>query len=293
MAIELPEVLRNAPGNVRAAELVVDGLSVFCFNKTSTEKFWEIGFPRQAQHDLKITIQRLDGNGNPVGRPALHDVHQDVKRFTIRLTNGSLEHYRLFPEGGPKTIGGFNRNNPNNDPHDLRWMVDLAGTEIRHGRFDGLKPRRDDRPRSIASIRHSLFCNLKPEATPASISPVRRNDPEGNGKFDLGRTNTLIVGVLLATANGHIQFEFDPALNTIGPLEYNANKRYRIEINNEDTRTAPVKIGNFVRGDLRLFYDELIEVNGELKDHWAIPNEEVSPDGDCHPTRFGGATLLP
>ena len=55
MAIELPAVLANAPG-MRAAELVVDGLSVFCFNQ-SGEKFWEVAFPRQAQHDLTITIQ--------------------------------------------------------------------------------------------------------------------------------------------------------------------------------------------------------------------------------------------
>ena len=56
-------------------------------------------------------------------------------------------------------------------------------------------------------------------------------------------------------------------------------------------------MGNFVRGDLRLFYDELIEVSGDQKDLWAIPTpdrHEVSPDGDCHPTILGGGrTLLP
>lgn len=291
MAIELPEVLKTAPG-MRAAELVVDGLSVFCFNKITAEPFWEVAFPRQGEHALTITIQELDGNGNDVGTATEHPINRGVERFTIRLTNGSLNHYNVFPEGGPKTTGTFNRNDPNNDPHDLRWMIDLAGNEIRHGAFQGLKPRHNGRPRSVASIRHSLFCNLKPEASPARISPLRRNDPEGNGKFDLGPTNTFIVGVLLGRDAGHIQFEFDPPLTTIDPREYDTNKRHRIEIKNEDTRDS-VKIGNFVRGDLRLFYDELIEVPGELKDLWAIPNREVSPDGDCHPTIFERATLGP
>lgn len=296
--IEIPDVIKppSVPGML-AAELVVDGLSVFCFNKTDPDaKFWEVCYPRQGRHDLHINIQELDGAGNKVRPERPHPVNPLVERFTISLTNGSLEHYEndRFPEGGPKTAGEFDRNNPDNDSHDLRWMIDLAGDEIEHGEFLALLPRDERHRRSIASIRHSLFCNLEPEAEPARISPLEDNDPDADGNFDLGPTNTFIVGVLLGSDSGHIQFEFDPPLTSIEELEYNENKRYRIEIKNHDTGN-PHQSGRFVRGDLRFFYEELIDVSGPEKDLWAIPDpsKEFSPDGDCHPTVFGGATLLP
>ena len=297
--IELPEVLTSAdvPG-MRAAELVIDGLSVFCFNKFDPkESFWEVAYPRHGAHTLSIKIQELDGDGNKVGDEQSHRVDRRVDQLIIRLTNGSLEHYQdgKFPEGGPKE-DGFRRDPAKDKANDLQWMLDLAGDEIRHGEFLRLKPRHESRPRTVAIIRHSLFCNLEPEDNPPRISP-RNAGPNGNGHFDLaGPTNTLIVGVLLGTDAGDIEFKFNPELTTIDPLEYNANKRYRIEIINEDTgHHSPVS--SFFKGDLELFYDELIEVSGTEKDLWAKPSpdkHEISPDGDCHPTILGGGrTLLP
>lgn len=289
--IELPDVLKNAPG-MRAAELVVDGLSVFCFNQIEAEKFWEVAYPRK-EHDLKIKIQELNGAGNPVGAPMTHAVHPDVETFTIRLTNGSLEHYepKHFPNGGPRAEV-FNRDPAVDDPHDLQWMIDLAGIHVGHGQVLELKPR-PGHPRALANIRHSLFCNLEPEQSPARISPQHDNHPGARGSFDLGPTNTFIVGVMLATEDGDIEFDFQPPLTMIGSLPYDENKRYRIEIKNEDN-LDPVTEDGFVRGDLRMFYDELIIVSGQKKDHWAKPDPlRFSPDGDCHPTLFSGATLGP
>jgi hypothetical protein len=121
------------------------------------------------------------------------------------------------------------------------------------------------------------------------------NHPDGEDHFDLGQTNTFIVGVMLGRDSGDIEFEFAPDVTKIDPHDYNADKRYRIEIINNDTNN-PNTVGNFVRGDLRLFYDELINVSGPEQDLWALPNthrKEVSPDGDCHSTILGGGTLLP
>jgi hypothetical protein len=290
MAFELPDVLASAPG-MRAAELIIDGLAVFCFNQTSAEPFWEVAYPRLVQHHLAITIQELDGDDNEVGEPI--PIDPGIERFTISLTNGSLQHYNLFPHGGP-WANGFHRNPSDDDPHDLQWMFDLAGDELQHGRFLGLKPRDESHPRSVASIRHSLFCNLKPERESVRISPRIHNDPNGSGNFDPGPSNTLIVGVLLATEPGDIQFEFHPGgLTTIDPLRYDENKRYRIEIKNEDEDTEQTMVGDFVRGDLRLFYDQLINVSGPEKDLWAITLPEVAPDGDCHTPRFSGPTFEP
>ena len=291
MKIELPEVLASVRG-LRAAEIVIDGLSVFCFNKTNREWFWEVAYPRQARHKLTIKIQELDGAGRKVRRPKTHHVDPHVEKFYISLENGSLEHYKQFPDGGPKDPN-FNRNGHKPDPHDLGWMIDLAGNEIGHGDFLGFKPRDENRRRSIANIRHSLFCNLEPEEKSVRISPRHDNNPDARGSFDLGRTNTFMVGVLLAASPGKILFEFHPGgLTAIDPLPHDQNQRYRIEIINDDTH-RPHRKGRFVRGDLRVFYDELINVSGPEKDLWAIPNVRVSPEGDCHPPTFSGATLEP
>lgn len=290
--IELPQVLKDAPG-MRAAELVIDGLAVFCFNIMTAEPFWEVVFPRQAQHDLKFLIQEFDVDGKPAGPEVPHDIDRRVERFTIRLSNGSVQHYNQFPKGGP-AADDFDRNSANNDPHDLQWMVDLAGDELQHGNFLGIKPRHPSRPRSLANIRHSLLCNLEPEETSARISPRIANDPNGRDHFDLGPTNTFIVGVLLASNDGDILFDFEPGgLSAIDPHPYSATKRYRISIINHDVGDPP-HVGGFARGDLGRTYDELIDVSGPEKDLWARPNPmRFSPDGDCHGTTLGVATLGP
>ena len=289
----LPPVLASAPG-LRAAELVIDGLSVCCFNRTSSEMFWEVAYPRQRQHELRITIQELDGADQPVGQPQPHDVDARVVSFNINLTNGSVAHYGQFPRGGP-AARNFDRNAPDNDPHDLGWIIDLAGSELRHGNFLGLKPRHPSRPISLARIRHSLFCTLEPEDEDVIISP-RPHDHTHPDSFVLGRNNTEIVGVLLATAPGEIRFESEPVgLLNISPLPYDQNRRYRIEIINTDTHSSP-HVPPYVKGDLHLFYDDVIDVDGDQKALWAKParpGKRFAPDGDCHTNGFGGSTLQP
>jgi hypothetical protein len=290
--MELPDVLTSAPG-VRAAELLIDGLSVFCFNQINEEKFWEVAYPRLAQHELKITIQELDGSGQPVGAQQVHAVDQGIKSFNISLTNGSLEHFTQFPLGGPRDPN-FNRNNPaapDDNPHDLGWMVDLAGPELRHGNAV-LLPGDLSRPISLARIRHSLFCNLKPEAEEVRISPIFQGHPNSTDSFSLPLNNTEIVGVLLGTAPGQIIFESDPmGALTIDPLPYSQAQRYEIEIRNEDMIT-PWHLSPFVRGDVFRFYHVVINVDGVEKDLWAHENHiHVDPDGDCHSTFISKPTL--
>ena len=135
--IELPDVLTSddVPG-MRAAELVIDGLSVFCFNKFDPkEPFWEVAYPRQGRHDLTIKIQELDGDGNKVGAERSHPIDRQVQQFNIHLTNGSLAHYQQdhFPEGGP-WADDFSRDLTKDDPTIssgcLIWRVMRLGTEI-------------------------------------------------------------------------------------------------------------------------------------------------------------------
>jgi hypothetical protein len=288
----LPEVLASAPG-LRAAILVIDGLSVCCFNKTGVDKFWEVAYPRQRQHDLRIAIWELDGADQPVGTDPIYDEELDegVVRLNISLTNGSAAHYSQFPAGGPLTPD-FERLAPDNDPHDLAWIVDLAGPELKHD-FGRLLPRNDRRsPVSLARIFHSLFCTLKPEDDPVVISPRHRNNPRHPDREIIGRNNTEFVGVLQGTQAGEIRLVSEPAGLLDLSLPHDQNKRFRIEIINTDTQLAQ-HVKPFVRGDLHLFYDDVIEVNGEQKELWAIPPKDgrFAPDGDCHTNGFGGATL--
>jgi hypothetical protein len=293
--IEMPPVLGSVPG-VRAAELVMDGLSVFCFNRTNTEPYWEIAYPRMQRHQLLITIQELDGSGEPVGEEESYEVDEAVKSFGISLSKGSLTHYEPnhFPLGGPADPS-FDRRVPTapvDNPHDLGWMVDLAGQELQHGNAV-LLPGHPSRPISLARIRHSLFCTLEPEKEEVRISPIDQSSPTSAGSYSLPLNNTQIVGVLLGTDSGEILFESDPlgSLN-IGPLPYSQNQRYRIEIKNNDMDSPPHQLP-FVRGDLFRFYGVVIQVDGEQKDLWAHSNNQVTPDGDCHPNRIGSPTLDP
>ena len=289
--LELPRVLDSARG-FRAAILVIDGLSVCCFHK-SREKFWEVAFPRQRRHELRLTIWELDGADRPVGTDPIFDREVDsrVVHLNISLRNGSVAHYSQFPEGGPLTRN-FERLAPNNDPHDLAWLIDVKGSELKH-EFVRLLPRNQERsPVSLARIFHSLFCTLKPEDHPVVISPRHRNNPRDPDRQIIGQNNTEFVGVLQATQAGEIRVvsERDGLLDI--HLPHDENKRYRIEIINTDIDSAQ-HAEPFVRGDLHLLYNDLIEVSGIQKELWAIPTRDgrFAPDGDCHPTIFSGATL--
>lgn len=289
--MELPAVLASVPG-MRAAELVIDGLTVLCFN-TSSENFWEVAYPRRARHTLFIKIEALDAAGVPIVPPLVEEeVNRNVRSFNISLSDGSVAHYAQFPRGGPRA-DDFDRSTPaNNDPNDLGWLIDLAGDELEHGNLLRLKPSHPSRPISLARIRHSLFCTLEPEADDVKIAPREADDPDAGTV--LGKTNAEIVGVLLGNGPGEIRFEFDPPGSFhLDPLQYDEKRRYRIEIINEDDQSH-VSMKGFVRGDLRLYYDDVIEVDGEPKDLWARParaDKRFAPDGDCHGTEFSGGTL--
>ncbi len=285
----LPPVLESA--GPRAAQLLIDGLSIFCFNKNG--RFWEVAYPRQTKHDLSITIQPLDNKGEPLGDIETFPVHRNIKSIDITLTDGSLPDPAQFPEGGPFDPK-FVRDAPDADPHDLQWMIDVAGPELQHGNFVQLKPRDPSRPITLMRIHDSLFCNLKPERAPAVISPRTANTPDDPNSFSLGRTNTEIVGVLLANGPGEIRFESDPPrLLDIDPREYSEDQRWEIKIINDDTIAQP-QHGDFLKGDLHLLYDAAIVVDGEEKDLWAEPTDplESATDGDCHGTLFGGGGTL-
>ena len=298
----LPSVLATRP-EMRAAELTIDGLSVLCFNTTGGEPVWEVAFPRNAEHALNIVIHELDANDNfvrEIGPPVEgFPVDPGVRAINIRLTTGSFDHFGDFPKGGPADPL-FNR--MTGKENDLGWMIDLAdaNNELQHG-FVKLMNSDPGRPVTLMSIHHSLLCTLEPEEEPARIAPRGADDPVGG--TEIGRTNREIVGVLLANGDGKIEFDFQPpGLTTIPSLDYSQGKRYRIMMINEDVDDQVVKPDRaanreFVRGDLRLFYDHVIQATTP-KDLWAPAKPGFTlthgeTHGDCHGVGFSGQTLRP
>jgi hypothetical protein len=283
-----PNFLSTVPG-LLAANLTIDGLAVFCFNRQWEHKFWEVAYLRHDKHTLGIDITEVDARGKTNRIFPTVMVPENLLTFEISLTSGSEAHYDTFPQGGPAS-GDFNRNAPDNDPHDIRWMIDLAGPEPRHGRLIRLKPRSDERVGvTLARFHHSLFFTGKPSEKSVRFSPRRNGDPDGPGNFDLGPTNEEILGVLLATEPGEIRFD---GLG-IDPLPYDENRRYEIEIVNMDNQLAEKK-HRFVKGDFHYFYD-VIEVDGDQQELWAFPRAtgRFTPDGDCNPEFVSLATLQP
>jgi len=265
--------------------LTIDGLALCCFN--SGAKYWEVAYIRGQRHALNMTIQEFDADDQPVGDISEFPVDEGVLSFGIRLSHGSEAHFQIHPRGGP-FAGDFNRHRGDNDPNDLGWMIDLAGPDPRHGSVTGLKPPgSSNRPSvTLARIRHSLLFTSEPDDNAVRLSPKSADDPSAPGSFELGRTNKEISGLLLATDPGEIIFESDPAGSlSIGPLPYDETHYYKIEIINMDEEPNEIKNG-YVKGDFDNFY-EVINVDGEQKDLWAIPRLSPrffsTPDGDCNP----------
>jgi hypothetical protein len=177
-----------------------------------------------------------------------------------------------------------------NDLNDLRWMIDVAGTEPGHGNVTRLKPRVSGRVGvTLANLRHTLLFTRKPTDLPVRLVPRCSSDPGTQG-VELGRTNEKIGGLMMAPAPGQIVFT---GIN-IQPLPFDAQTSYRINIVNEDRFNAEHWPG-LSKGDFHFLY-EVIEVDGQQKELWAavVHDEFVNaPDGDCNGTFISLDTLQP
>lgn len=286
----------SADTNILAAELTIDGLALCCFNQTvSNNKFWEVAYPRHRKHTLTIDIDRVVA-GQATNIVNKRPIPRDLESFNIRLTTGTQDIYTGFPHGGCRT-GSFNRKGTGNDPNDIRWMIDVNGTEPDHGTVT-LKRKGGGRVGvTLARLHHSLFFTVRPSEHPVRLIPKCSGDPAANGE-ELGRTNREMGALMKAPTDGRIIVE---GISGIPTLDFNATTSYKIEIINEDSFSAEHWPGH-VKGDFHLFYD-IIAVTGGQKELWAVPDEDekvapgadkkVAPDGDCNPSEFGGSTLQP
>jgi hypothetical protein len=286
----IPTCLSSAPGIV-AAELTIDGLALCCFNhQNRNDYFWEVASIRNQKHSLTITIVQMVAGGNDRVILNKAPVPQNLLSFDIRLDTGTNALYNNFQHGGCQP-GNFNRaSGPSggNDRNDLRWMIDFAGTEVGHGRVTRLKPRGGGRVDvTLATLHHSLLFTRKPSDHPVRLVPRCSSDPLNQG-VELGYTNEKICGLMMAPTPGNIVFT---GFNVPERLSFNAQTSYRIEIINEDEFHVEHWPG-LSKGDFHFFYD-IIEVDGQQKELWAVLPFRVAPDGDCNPTFINATTLQP
>ncbi|MET0623269.1 MAG: hypothetical protein ABW250_09840 [Pyrinomonadaceae bacterium] len=284
-----PNCLSTAPG-ILAADLTIDGLALCCFNQTiPSNKFWEVAYPRHRKHSLAITIDEV-----VIGRQrdrtivSNYPVPRNLESFNVRLDTGTNDIYQGFPHGGCRT-GNFNRTGAGNDPNDIRWMIDVAGSEPDHGTVT-LKPKGGGRVGvTLARLHHSLFFTRRPSAHPVKLTSRCGGDPADYEDF--GPTNREMGALMKAPTPGKIVFE-GINIHTSQPLDFDASKSYKIKIINEDKFSSEHWPGH-VKGDFHFLYD-IIAVTGAQKELWAVPDDEkVAPDGDCNPNGFGGSTLEP
>src|SRR5262245_5478143 len=96
------------------ASICIKGLALSCYNPDSS--LLEVGFLRHPQHILTIDIVKVEPEGPSVFRFSLDQNH----KIFIDAEGVIAPKEPLFMPGD------FDRQTPaNNDPEDLRWLVDI------------------------------------------------------------------------------------------------------------------------------------------------------------------------
>lgn len=101
----------------------LEGLMISCFN--TDQKRFESAILRKSDHDFSVRIVKYR-NGESVEDRVYTDLPLEGLRFDFESTSGNevdgISRYEP---------GGFTRSETGqNDPHDLRWLVDLEGEEF-------------------------------------------------------------------------------------------------------------------------------------------------------------------
>lgn len=263
----------------------VRGLGIVCFNPTRGR--CETAIIRHGSHQLSIDISRpgvIDGAGaDTTGFISLfHRPIFELDDVTIEISalGESTHHgYEIFQSGG------FDRVNGDNDPHDIRWIINLESDEM-HGpglvknetAAEATKP-----PITRLFISDALFYALMPEGRELSKTPYfMKTDPRND--------STSEFGYLAETMGANIQAGGVQVKMTIGgseeimTYEHVAGSPLRIEITNVDPNPDAMAT------DLPVCYQFLSDPTGF---EFALsPRSDESDSGDgtigknyCHITR--------
>jgi hypothetical protein len=283
----LPSNILLAIQAVAVGEVSIDGLALCCFNRINADApFWEVAYIRHPNHRLRITVMKMDSNGKPV---ALHhpptEIGQDVRSFDFVVTNGSQRHSKLYVNGGVEEGPVFSPKGP--DSVDFRWMINFS--DLDHGNITGLIRKDAQHPDrvgvTLARIPHSLLYTNEVAASDVILSPRGIGGPGGNAP--IGRTNEETRAVIFASQPTDIRIVSDPPGSLeVPPMVAEDGHYYLIAVTNRDRPDGPVTmVDGRIKGDLRHNYD-IVAVDGEPRDLWALPRLLRTENGDCNPERI-------
>ncbi len=227
--------------------LAFQGLIVFCFDRGSRR--FHAGFlGHDPRHCLAIDIEE---RGAPSAEfKTILSLTDDDKRKgagSLKITgdlsfsvSGRANDADIHPSGA---VGDFDRKNPNNDPEDFRWVVDLESKE-----FFGCKLK--IRPGNVfarkMTINHGLFYT----ATKWFVimdPPIAGHDKE----FEVAR----VIGCNVTLGKEETAFlSFGPEENNRIELPVAPGAQYRVSIKNRcepDTGPGP--------GDFHRYFNEVLE----------------------------------
>lgn len=262
----------------------VRGLGIVCFNPTLQRS--ETAIIRHGGHQLSLDIARpglIDGAGaEATGFISLfHRPITELEDVTIEISaigESTYNGYEVFQ------ASAFDRVNGENDPNDIRWIINLEGNEM-HGpglvkneaAGESLKPLV-----TRLFISDALFYAVMPEGKALANTPYfEKTDPRD------GSTNEF--GYLAETLGANIQAGGVQVKLTIGgteevlTYEHVAGSPLRIEITNVDPDV------NAMASDLPVCYQFLRDSTGLEFDLSPTTDDSDSGDGTigknfCHIT---------
>lgn len=262
----------------------VRGLGIVCFNPTLQR--CETAIIRHGGHQLSLDIARpglIEGaEGEATGFISLfHRPITELEDVTIEISSlGESTHngYEVFQ------AGAFDRANGDNDPNDIRWIINLEGDEMHGpGLVKNESVSESSRPPvTRLFISDALFYAVMPNSNALAKTPYfEKTDPRDE--------STNEFGYLAETLGANIQADGVQVKLTIAgteevlAYEHVAGSPLRIEIANVDPDV------NAMASDLPVCYQFLRDSTGLEFDLSPVSEDGDSGDGTigknfCHIT---------
>jgi hypothetical protein len=268
------------------ASVMIDGLSISCFNRSS--RIWEVGYLRHPLHQLILQID------NEVDK---FSIPREARIVRIETTKGIKPDYdTTFPDGFFDLKQVANRRL---DPltfnleqkYNFRWAMNLdQGADIPHG--DGtLKP--PPYPVTIAHISDAIFYSnrLSPDnlfLLPLSTDPTALSAAALQRKV-FGKAADEIGAAIMCEVDGGITITVDGA--ALMQLPHRPEKPWIINLKNmpamhhhggnHQMNLVTASASDLEQGDFQLYYDSL-DVTGEKQTFWGLKSPLLSGRTDCN-----------
>lgn len=298
--------------NKATANVLIDGLSISCFNKAN--RIWEVGYLRHPLHDLVLDL----GTGGGISIPREARV---IKIETIKGQKPDYDHE--FPLGFLDRDKVQDRKlDPGDlkadDQHNFRWAMNLdQGVDIPHG--DG-KLKRPPYPVTMVQISDAVFYTSRQSPDNLFLLPLVENP----GILSQAALKQKVFGKAADEIGASVMCDVDGGISiTVGGQEFirlihSPGGPWKINLKNmpKDHNHGPAPAadpdhdhdheGNhemnhemnvvmvdgvkLEQGDFQLYY-ESVDVTGEKQTFWGVLPVTSSGRTDCNSGWVSEASL--